>query len=404
MRILTVTLGYPKYRGDSTAPFMEAIVRGLAGEGHDVDVVLPFHPHFEQQDADGVRFFPYRYSPVKEFAPWGFGQTFNQASAIRIDVAALTPLIVQSLRRALIRRVSVDHYDLIHAHWVVPNGWLASNVAKRRGIPIVVTLHGTDVAMGERHRILRRLCARAFQRADAVTATSNALRVRAVALGARPDVSTTVYVGVDTERFSPRSPDPRLRRELGADDGTFLVVGVGRLAAVKGFEYLIAAAAQLDGVAIAIVGDGELRDELELRAQASGGKVRVVAGVPHDRIPEVMSAADAVVVPSVVDPAGRVDSTTSTALEALACGRPLVATLVGGIPEVVLDGENGLLVAQKDANALGDAIARLQRDELFRQQLSRRARAFAVQRLSWKSTIDAFEETYGRVVAARENS
>jgi glycosyltransferase involved in cell wall biosynthesis len=94
-----------------------------------------------------------------------------------------------------------------------------------------------------------------------------------------------------------------------------------------------------------------------------------------------------------------VDSTTSTALEALASGRPLIATSVGGIPEVVRDGETGLLVPEKDPVALAAAIEQLRADAELRERLSRRAREFAVQRLSWDTTIDALEQTFERAIA-----
>jgi glycosyltransferase involved in cell wall biosynthesis len=401
MRILTVSLGYPKYPGEETAPFMDGIVRGLAARGHEIDVVLPHHPEFRQPSGDGVRFFPYRYSPSPRFSPWGFGSTFNPRSTIRWEVAPLLPVVAVALSRCIRRRLSVDQYDVLHAHWVVPNAWLSSSLARRHDVPLVVTLHGTDVAMAERYRMLGRLAGRTLEIADAVTATSDDLRRRSIALGARESRATTIYMGVDTERFSPRPPDSALRRLLGADDGTLLVVSVGRLASVKGFEYLIDAASELYGAAVAIVGDGELRSELERRVSQSPASVALAGSMPHDRIGDVMSAADVVVVPSVIDRAGRVDATTSTLLEAMACGRPVVASSVGGIPEIVTHGYNGLLVPPKDSQALAAAIKRLQNDATLRRDLALRGREFAVDRLGWEATASAFEATYARVLDER---
>src|SRR5262249_10281725 len=112
-----------------------------------------------------------------------------------------------------------------------------------------------------------------------------------------------------------------------------------------------------------------------------------------------LAAADVVVVPSVVDNRGRVDATTSTALEALASGCPLIATTVGGIPEIVQNGSNGLLVPQKDPAALAAAIDRLPSDSELRHPLSQNAREFALHRLSWDSTIDALEQAFERAIA-----
>jgi glycosyltransferase involved in cell wall biosynthesis len=399
MRILAVTLGYPKKPGDSTAPFIEAIVRGLAGRGHDVDVVLPRHPSFRYPDGEGVRFFPYRYSPSARLSPWGFGQTFSATTRVRAQVVALLPAIAWSLRRAIAKRLAAQPYDVVHAHWVLPNGWAASSVAERADVPVVVTLHGTDVAMAERHRPFARIARRTFGRVAAVTATSDDLRQRAIVLGADAQDTVTTYIGVDTDLFAPQPASPEMRQLLGAQGGDFLVVSVGRLARVKGFEHLIEAASRLNGVTLAIVGDGELRPELERLAQTSTARVVLAGQMARDRVAEALAAADVVVVPSVVDNRGRVDSTTSTALEALAAGRPLIATTVGGIPEVVRDGDNGLLVPEKDPVALAAAIEQLRADPELRQRLSLRAREFAVQRLSWDATIDALERTFERVIA-----
>jgi glycosyltransferase involved in cell wall biosynthesis len=394
-----ITLGYPKYPDESTAPFMASIARSLVERGHSIDIVLPHHPQFRQPETAAIRFFPYRYSPLPRFAPWGFGNTFSKKSRIRIGTVTLLPSIAFSLRRCVRRRLAVGDYDVIHAHWVVPNGWLATSAAAVHKVPLVVTLHGSDVAMAERYRLIGHIARRTFQTADAVTATSGQLVRRAQALGADPRRSETIHIGVDTELFSPSPDDPPLRARLGAGDGTFLVVSVGRLAGFKGFEYLIDAASHLDGAAVAIVGDGELRRELEQRAQASSARVTMIGSMSHDRVAGAMAAADVVVVPSVVDRAGRVDATTSTVLEAMASGTPLVATNVGGIPEIVKDEYNGLLVPEKDPAALAAAIRRLQDDPELRARLARQAREFAVERLGWAAVAEALERTYETAIS-----
>jgi glycosyltransferase involved in cell wall biosynthesis len=399
-----ITLGYPKHPGDPTAPFIDAIAQNLAARGHSIDVVLPYHPEFRHAESDAIHFFPYKYSPVSQFAPWGFGNAFGPKSRIRASTALVLPSVALSLRRSIRRRLDLGAYDVIHAHWVIPNGWLAAPAARAREVPLVLTLHGSDVAMAERYRFLGRLARRTFATAAAVTTTSEQLLRRAVALGADPERSETVHIGVDTELFSPCRADPLLRGRLGAGDGTLLVVSVGRLAEVKGFEYLIAAASHLDGACVAIIGDGELRRELGQRARASSAPVVLAGSMPHDRVASAMATADVVVVPSVVDRAGRVDATTSTVLEAMACGRPLVATNVGGIPEIVKDGYNGLLVPPKDAIALAAAINRLQRDPGLRDRLGRQAREFAVEQLGWDATAEALERTYERAIRRSRQS
>jgi phosphatidyl-myo-inositol dimannoside synthase len=389
-----VTLGYPKFQGDATAPFIEGTVRSLVARGHSVDIVLPFHPEFRQSDTDAIHFRPYRYIPLSTAAPWGFGASFSARSKIRVVVTLLLPVIAAALYARLRACASRGGYDLIHANWVVPNGWVAALVSRASRLPLVVTSHGTDVAMAERSRVLGRLARRAYESADYVTATSDELRRRAVGLNAHEDRSATIYIGVDTNAFAPQSPDERVRARFGARAEDFVVVAVGRLAEVKGFQDLIAATALLNDVTTVIVGDGEFRHELARLVEGAGANVKLLGGVSHTEVPQLINAADVVVVPSIVDRSGRVDATTSTVLEALACGKPLIATTVGGIPEIVTPDINGVLVAPGDPTALAGAIDRLRGDDTLRRALSVEARRFAVERLGWSRFGDELERVF----------
>jgi glycosyltransferase involved in cell wall biosynthesis len=282
----------------------------------------------------------------------------------------------------------------------LPNGWIAASAARAYRVPLVISVHGSDIAMAERHRLLGRLARNAFNAAGAVTAASSDLLRRAVALGADADRAATTHYGVDGELFSPDAADTHVRAQLRVSADTFLVVSVGRLAEVKGFRYLIDAAALLDGTSVVIVGDGELRDDLERRARPTKS-VTLAGSLPRARVAAAIAAADAVVVPSVVDGRGRVDGLPNTLLEALACGRAVVATTVGGISEIVEDGDNGLLVPPNDSHAIVEALVRLRDDRVLRNRLGEEARRFAVEQLSWAASAEAFEQAYLRALSHR---
>jgi glycosyltransferase involved in cell wall biosynthesis len=398
MRVLMVTHTFPRHPGDSTAPFVDSIARGVARRGHTVDIVLPHHPEFRYPSDESVRFFPYRYSPAERWSPWGFGNSLRGDSGVRRSVAPLLPAVIVAARSRIASLLAQHEYDVIHAHWVIPNGWLTAPSARRRHLPLVISLHGSDISLAERHRSLARAALRAFATAGVVTAPSDHLRRRAEAIGADPVKIETVRWGIDTTVFSPRSPDPTLRRRLLGDarNGETLFVAVGRLVECKGFEYLIDAAAQVRGIRVAIVGDGDLRAELEQRAASLGAPVTFTGPLPHDLVADALTAADAVVVPLVVDRSGRVDGFGITALEALAAGRPLLATRVGSIPELVEDGENGLLVPEKDVGALAAAMERLRDDSAIREMLASGARSTPFVRTTWDDTACAFESSYAR--------
>jgi len=356
--------------------------------------VLPYHPQFRQSDGDGIRFFPYRYSPIDRVSPWGFGETLRGTSRVTPTVVALFPAIALSLRRRIGKLLATESYDAVHAHWLLPNGWLAASPAIARRIPLVVSLHGSDVALAERNDLFRRLARHTFSAAGAVTACSEDLHQRALALGADPASTVTVHYGVDTKSFAPRASDPSQRARLGAlADGTLLVVAVGRLVEKKGFRYLIEAVARVEGLHLAIVGDGDLRSELERLAYSLNAPVSFIGNLDHSAVAAALAAADVVAVPSVVDSLGNVDGLPNVLLEALSTGRPVVASAIAGIPEVVTDRSNGILVPEKNVDSLRRALTELAQPGL-RAELGREARRRAVAELEWDPTAQAFESAF----------
>jgi glycosyltransferase involved in cell wall biosynthesis len=393
IRILLISQGFPKYAGDSTAPFMEPIVKTLAARGHLVDVVLPYHPLFHYPAGSGYEFFPYKYSPVDRIAPWGFGNSLTGSSRVSRLALLMLPSAIVSLRRRLGSLKATRSYDVVHAHWLLPNAWVAA-AARGPTVPLVVTLHGSDLAIAERTRLMGRMARRAFSAAGAVTAVSDDLRRRAEQLGANPATTRTVHLGVDTRTFAPRNIEHRVRSRLGAHADALLVVAVGRLVEKKGLRYLVEAVSQLDGVHLAIVGDGDLRGELETLAHSQGASVTFTGNLDRLGVSEAVATADVVAVPSVVDATGNVDGLPTTLLEALSSARPVVASAIAGIPEVVRDRVNGLLVQERDVDGLAGAIAELRDHPELRDELGAEARRLALEELDWNSTAAAFEHAY----------
>jgi glycosyltransferase involved in cell wall biosynthesis len=403
VKILMVTSSYPKFPGDVTSPFIESIARSLAARGHAIDVVLPHHPDLRLGGAGGtgepLRFFPYRYAPRPEWSRWGYAQSLRADVKIRKSAWLLAPLAALAVRSEVARRLRETRYDAVHAHWLVPNAAFVAGVARAHRAPFVVSLHGSDVFLAERLAPARALGRRALAAAGAITACSDDLHRRAWALGARRDRIRTVPYGVDVDRFAPARADRTLRARWDVPPGATLVVAVGRLVEKKGFAHLVDAARCVEDVHVVVAGDGDLRPALEQRARGVGDRVRFVGALDRDTVARAVAAADVVAVPSVVDAAGNVDGLPNTVLEALASGRALVASRVAGIPEVVEDDVNGLLVPAGDVAALAAALARLARDPAARERLGREARARAVARLGWDAVARSFEECYAQAAA-----
>jgi glycosyltransferase involved in cell wall biosynthesis len=274
------------------------------------------------------------------------------------------------------------------------------------GPPLVVSLHGSDVFLSEKSRAARLGAKRAFRRAAAVTACSRDLADRSVPLGARSAPEVIPY-GVASDVFRPDPVGGReLRRELAVPEDAFVLFAAGRLVRKKGFEYLLDAAGELcrrgRQVELVIAGRGDLEEELAQRARALGISTRfkLAGNVDRAALPRYFAMADAVAVPSVKDAAGNVDGLPNVLLEAMASAKAIVATRVAGIPEALRAGEEGLLVSEKDAAGIANAVEELIRSDELRGRLGRAARRRVEEDLSWKKAGDKFESVLRSVAEA----
>ena len=405
MRILTVTTSFPKFEGDTTAPFIESITRELASRGHEVTVVLPARSDLRPAPIEGVRFRPYRYAPSAALEVFGYAEALRADVALRGATYLVLPLAVLSGLRSLRSELRRENYDVVHAHWVVPSGAMAALALGPSGPPLVISLHGSDVFLSEKSRAARLGARKAFGRAAAVTACSRDLSKRSLPLGAKSPPEVIPY-GVETEVFRPDPAAGRnLRRELALPSNAFVLFSAGRLVHKKGFEYLLEAAGELcfrgRGVELVIAGKGDLEEELRSRARGAGISLKLVGNIARSALPRYFAMADAVVVPSVKDAAGNVDGLPNVLLEAMASANAIVATDVAGIPEALRAGEEGLLVPEKDPAGIADAVEELMRSEELRRRLGRAARRRVEEDLSWKNAGEKFESVLRSVAEAR---
>ena len=400
--VVMVTSSYPRYPGDGVGSFMEPIAKGVAALGHEVHLVAPWHPSITRgREEDGVFFHFFRYAPVAALNVFGYASGLRADTDLRAAAWAVAPLALaagwfKAWRVATKRRATV-----MHGHWVIPNGVMAAAAA--RSLPVVISVHGSDVFVAERHAVAGMMARRAFHRAGAVTACSDDLHSRAVALGADPAITETVPYGVDTRRFAP-DPVARaaVRASLSVGASPLLFTGA-RLVSKKGFEFLIDAVRALvpahPGLRLAIAGEGDL--SAALRARAEGLPVTFLGNQSQDDIARYAAAADVVVVPAIRDDAGNVDGLPNFALEALASATPVVATVVGGLPQAITDGDNGLLVPERDAAALAAAIGRLIGSPDAARDMGARARARIEREHSWSRTAAMMAAAYDRARASR---
>ena len=402
--VVMVTSSYPRFHGDSVGTFMEPIATSIAARGHEVHVVAPWHPLVARADEErGVHFHFYKYAPSARLNVFGYAAALRADVSLKAAAYIAAPLALAAgwrAARAVARRYRAT---IMHGHWVVPGGVVASAAAGN--LPLVVSLHGSDVYVAETLWPARRAAGMVFRRAGAVTACSADLGRRAIALGAAPDRVDVVPYGVDPERFRP---DPllraRRRASLGIATHTPLLFTAGRLVRKKGFEYLIDALARLPrgmDLQAAIAGAGDLESELRQQVDAAriDYRVRFLGNVSQDDVAGWLATADMVAIPSVRDESGNVDGLPNIVLETMASGTPLITTPAGGIGSVVDHGRTGLVVPERDPVALSEAIQTLARDPENRVRLGEAARATVMARFGWEFVAGRYEAAYDRALA-----
>ena len=285
---------------------------------------------------------------------------------------------------------------LVHAHFAT-DGLAALALARNLGVPLVTTLHGYDVALSRRRLLASaRLSwmryalqgSRLKRQGDLFRPVSDALRDAAVARGFPSERTRTHFLGIDLARF---------RAGKERDDG--LILHVGRVVEKKGTAVLVEAMKALTGCTLAVVGDGPERARLERQAAVLGDRVRFLGALDASAVAEWMGRATLLAAPSVTARGGDTEGLPTVIVEAAASGLPVVATRHSGIPEAVVDGETGFLVAERDAGALAERIGRLLGSAELRARLGAAGRRLAEDKFDLRMQTARLEAIYDEVAA-----
>lgn len=364
-------------------------------------------PHAQGVEAswndDGVDVRSFRYAPER-LEVLGYSRSLSSDESVRAIAGAVAPLYAAAARSALVRESITGEYDLLHAHWVVPNGVVAG--LARVKAPLAVGLHGSDVFMAEKS-VFRPWVRMALNRTNLLTGCSPELVDRVCRLGFDRSRSEVIPYGVDVDLFRP-DPDRRQiwRRKLGVPPDAVVALGVGRMVTKKGFQVLIPLLADLfrgfPDFHLVLAGGGDRLEEFRQSTADSSGRVHFPDVVLRDTLPDLYRAADLFVLPAVHDSQGNVDGLPNVILEGMASALPIVASGISGIPLAVSDGEQGLLVEEHDAFQLSEALRRLLESPAERARMGAEARLKATEELTWSSVASRYRRAY-EVALARES-
>jgi glycosyltransferase involved in cell wall biosynthesis len=403
LRIICPTYWYPQHATDTQATYVHDINRHLARRGHSVTVVTPGNQSLPASESfDGVNVIRF---PMELPADLTYGRVAQTRVNYLGKIARIVVMshYLQEQYRATMAAAREQGADVIHAHWAIPTGPAAVRVARRLGIPSVITMHGGDVYVNPEQGYdfptrwyVRPALRWTLRKANALTAITEDCRQHALRAGADASSIRLVFNGTDLGRFSPvehrnGAPDPRF--------GAHMVFACRQLFPRKGIRFLIEAAALLKprfpDLKVVVAGDGFERPELVRLAAELGiaDDVTFLGWVPNIELPPYYRAAAVSVIPSLEEGFG------IPAAEAMGCETAVVASDAGGLPEVVENGVTGLVVPRGDSSALAGAIGALLADPERRRRMGQAGRERALRLFDWDRTAAQFEQIYREVGA-----
>ena len=383
MRILHVVTAFPRTPDDVIVPWLVELLKRLQAAGHEVEVFTSSYRGAPDQVFAGITVHRFRYFPRR----WE-SLTHEEAAPDRMRRSLLFRLMpacfVVAGMAAVWRLCRRTRYDVIHVHWPLPLalfGWAAQRARPAR---LVTTFYGVELRWVKGALpFLKGFLAWAARRSDRVVAISNYTA---------SELRELVDVPIEVIPYTTSLPD--VDQAPAAQDGTGPVLFVGRLVERKGVAHLIEAIARLEpaGPRLEIVG--------EALAQRLGVAGRVVfrGKIPPDELQASYARAAVCVLPSVLDARGDTEGLGVVLLEAMNHGTPVIASRVGGIPDIVEDGVSGLLVPPGDAEALAAAVRRLRDDPALARGLGEAGRRRLREQFGWQAIVQRWLDLYAAVI------
>lgn len=395
MKVLFIVSAYPRHAGDVITPWLLELIRRLRARGVDVEVLAPAYRGSGDQVREGVKVHRFRYAP----GAWET-LTHDQTAPDRISsrpwFLGLVPTYVVVGSAATVRLLRGGGFDVVHCFWPLPHGLLGWAGRAFAGVPLVCTFFGVELRWARRKfPFLLPLLRRMIRASDAVTAISSdtAAEVVRVMPGSEPRV---IPFGAAVEAAEPAGPGP-----APAPGASWRWLFVGRLVRRKGVDVLLHALSSPAGGVdeLLVVGDGPERERLEALAGELelDERVEFRGFVPDAELAEALRSCDGLVLPAVVDEKGDTEGLGVVLIEALAAGVPVIASEVGGIPDIVEDGATGLLTPPGDAAALAGAMARYREDPALARRLADRGRRTVAERFSWDRITEDLIAVYRQV-------
>lgn len=394
---LVLASTFPRWKDDTTPSFVYELSSRLAQKGNKMIVLAPHDYQSKKEENMGniyVHRFKYFIPEKLQKLAYGAGIIPNARSSFAAKLNIPFFLLYEYLAtKKLIRKYSPD---IIHAHWLIPQGIIGAYL-KNNKIKLIVSVHGSDL-FPLKNSMFKSLQRKVLKNCDICTVNSDATKNEIIKRF--PEYKNKIRVipmGVDTKSFTKRNVKSKFRQYQNQK----IILFVGRLNEQKGIEYLIKAMPEVNkrikNVKLLIIGQGEYKNQLQKLADSLNlANVEFLGSIPHQKLVDYYNLADVFVLPSVTSKIGT-EGQGLVLLEAMSCGTPVIGAGTGGITTIIRNNENGLLVKERDEADLAHSIIKILSDNKLKQKLSKNGIKFVKDNYSWDIIVKKFDKLYNEL-------
>lgn len=389
-KVLVLATTFPRWKNDTTPPFVYELSKRLTKE-FDVYVLAPHYQKAKTFEImEGMKVYRFKYFLDRYEKLCYEGGIFSNIKRNKLFIFEIPLLIVAEFfaTRKLIKKLDVE---LIHSHWVIPQGTIAYLMKRFYGIPYITSIHGGDIYPLSRElvHLLRRISVN-NSLCTTINSTSTLKEVEKIK---NIDKSKLLVLpmGVDMSMFK-QSDFSKLKKRFGNNK---IILFVGRLVERKGVQYLIRALKialnKNPNTILLIAGKGEYEDNLKELVEELNLKEKVVflGALPHNETVKYYNIADIFVLPSVSSKATGYEGLGVVLIEAMACGTNVIGSNVGGIPDIIIDKKTGLLFEADNSEDLAEKIDLLLNNKSLSKTLAKNAKQH-IKKFSWENISTQF--------------
>ena len=402
MKVLFIVTAYPRHEGDVITPWMGETIDRLKAAGVEVEVLAPAYMGSATGVFGGVKVHRFRYAPASMET-----LTHDVPAMDRIAknpaMAALLPGYVAAGSAAAARIAREGNFDVVHAFWPIPHGLFGLAARNSSPAALVSTFFSSELNWkGVSKKIFGPMLRRIVMKSDAVTviSTFTGERLREFVPGAKSVIIPFGAASGNTSVRAIASPPTRVVSD------EFNLLFVGRLVRRKGVDVLLNAAALLRSdprLRVRIVGEGPERKALMAESERLGvaNIVTFEGGVSAEEMDGFFNSCDALVLPAIVTESGETEGLGVVLLEAMAYEKPVIASAAGGITDIVIDNETGILSPPGDATGLARAISAAIDDPARMERLAKNGAIYASREFGWDTIVSRLTQTYRDAVQNR---